>query len=218
MKTGYPRFFIPRIVRELSNKLLGWASRRQTTDSSHPKLTALISNPDQTSLIFPRKWMAKACQEYLTFAFQDTVILEFSFAGECKVVKDFSPTYLGLDQETLYMIAFEENLMPKAKSFWQHAGLGISTRCATFWLENAPFLRMQRKKSIPAILPLEEAEEANFTLRQRISDLVCTKSHQVGLEDVYLYPSGMSAIYHSAAAILGGKSTSHSDQKVAIFG
>lgn len=218
MRAGYPRFFIPLVVRDLSNKLLGWAARRHTSDPSNTKISSLISNPDQTSLLVPRKWMAKRCQDFLGDSQLGTIVLEFSLSGECQIVKDFHPTCFGLDQDTVYMIVFHEDLMPKAKSFWQHTGLGISTRCAAYWLENAPFLRMRRKNSVPTILPSEEAEEANFTLRQRISDLLCTDDDPIGLEDVYLYPSGMSAIYHAAAAIHGTQGSHGADHKVAIFG
>ncbi|KAJ5220268.1 pyridoxal phosphate-dependent transferase [Penicillium chermesinum] len=217
MRTGYPRFFIPLVVRELSNKLLEWATRRHAFDPLCPKAAALVSKPGQASLLFPKKWMAKTCQKFLSDSQDDIVVLEFRFSGECQIVQDFSLTYVGLEQDIIYANVFADNLLPRAKSFWQHAGLGISSRCACFWLENAPFLRHPTKKTMPMILPLEEAENASFTLRQRISDLLGTDSHPTGLEDVYLYPSGMSAIYHAAAAInkIQGSDAVH---KVAIFG
>lgn len=162
--------------------------------------------------------MATDCQEFFGLSGkQSSSILCFTFSGTRQVCMEDNPAVLDSNQ-TIYMVTFPEDFMPKAKSFWQHSGLGISTRFATFWLDNAPFLNDQKELSVTGRLPPEDADKAHYILRERISDLLSTKDSQVGAEDVYLYPTGMSAIYHTAAAInhISGKPAQ--DIRAAVFG
>lgn len=72
------------------------------------------------------------------------------------------------------LISFPESLADQAKEYWQHAGEGISSRCAEALLNNTP-------------LPDAAAEERK--IRGRIAE--CTGA---SIDDTYLFPSGMAAI------------------------
>ncbi|ERF72327.1 hypothetical protein EPUS_06083 [Endocarpon pusillum Z07020] len=120
----------------------------------------------------------------------------------------------------LYAVAYPEHLFPQAKSFWQHTGRGISSRYATYWLENAQFLQHSRLKSFstPCGLPIKEADSAKVILRKRIATLSSTDTVHVRLENVYLYPTGMSSVCNIADK-LQKLNTGRSDGcRVAVFG
>ncbi|RBR06306.1 uncharacterized protein FIESC28_11108 [Fusarium coffeatum] len=65
-------------------------------------------------------------------------------------------------------------------------------------------------------LPDEEASESKLEVQKRIADLFSTDTNRLDVDDVFLYPSGMSSISHTAEPIqhlnTNGKAT------VAIFG
>ena len=71
-------------------------------------------------------------------------------------------------------ILFPEECAANAKDYWQHAGEGISSRCAEALLNNAP---------------LPDASEAKRIILDRIAEFSGTAP-----ENVYLFCSGMAAI------------------------
>ncbi len=73
------------------------------------------------------------------------------------------------------LISYPAACADDAKDYWQHAGEGISSRCAEALLENTP---------------IPEASEA----RQQIIDRLAEFS-EVPAENIYLFPSGMAAIH-----------------------
>lgn len=122
--------------------------------------------------------------------------------------------------EEVYAVAYPANLFPHAKSFWQHAGRGISSRFATHWLENAHFLgpSLSRPISSQVQLPIEEANEAKLILRKRVAALSSTETVHVRPEDVYLYPTGMSSICDTAEVVQQLDIKRSAVRKVAVFG
>jgi cystathionine gamma-synthase len=122
--------------------------------------------------------------------------------------------------EEVYAVAYPAHLFPQAKSFWQHAGRGISSRFATHWFENAQFLgpSLSRPISSHVRLPIEESDDAKVVLRKRIAALSSTDTVHVRPEDVYLYPTGMSSICDTADVVQQLDLKRSALRKVAVFG
>ena len=132
----------------------------------------------------------------------------------------------------LYIIFFPENHFSLAKQFWQHTGLGISSRLAERCLSvldsqdqlqdpaHETYLReSEDQKSL-----LESGSLAKQVIKNPIADLLTrelplpypeggsaevgssistTRIREVSEDDVYLYPSGMAAIWSSHQLVLG---------------
>jgi cystathionine gamma-synthase len=224
MKTGYPRFFIPRIVDDLATQLLHRAPSvmRGEQDVGKDGSTSSVSH-DRLALLFPCYRYAEQCRDFL---------LRVGMAEPSQVqiysvgMTDPEPS-LGVmksdrvvKSEEVYAVAYAADLFPHAKSFWQHTGRGISSRFATHWFENAQSLGpgLSRPISSQIQLPIEEANEAKMILRKRVAALSSTDTVHVRPEDVYLYPTGMSSICNTADIVqqLGLKRSAVF--KVAVFG
>jgi len=80
----------------------------------------------------------------------------------------------GLADSPVTLISFPESLADHAKEYWQHAGEGISSRCAEDMLNNTP-------------RPDASAEELKII--KRIAEFTETTT-----DNVYLFCSGMAAI------------------------
>jgi cystathionine gamma-synthase len=72
------------------------------------------------------------------------------------------------------IISYPVDCADDAKDYWQHAGEGISSRCAEALLNNSP---------------APDATDAQQEITVRIAELT-----GAGEEDIYLFPSGMAAI------------------------
>jgi cystathionine gamma-synthase len=79
-----------------------------------------------------------------------------------------------LGDSPVTLISFPEALADHAKEYWQHAGEGISSRCAEALLNGTP---------------LPDASSAHAILLQRLAEF--TGASQ---DCIYLFPSGMAAI------------------------
>lgn len=80
----------------------------------------------------------------------------------------------GLGDSPVTLISFPEALADHAKEYWQHAGEGISSRCAEALLNGAP---------------LPNASDAYTTILQRLAEFTGAT-----VDCIYLFPSGMAAI------------------------
>lgn len=220
LKAGYPRFFVPLVVQELEKRLLEWTVSKQKCDTPHEEPTAKLSAPEQLALLFPNEDLAETCRRYLeTHKQGTTVVLHVTWDGRLQVLKDGPSISHRCGLQDLYAVVYPQELASEGKAFWQHTGYGISSRCATFWLENAPFFHGPlAKHGNIADLPLKEAEEASVILRRRIGGLLSSTANEVGMEAVYLYPTGMSAISHTAAALSSLRSDGQRRCRVAVFG
>ncbi|RDA84996.1 hypothetical protein CP532_3874 [Ophiocordyceps camponoti-leonardi (nom. inval.)] len=213
-QTGYPRFFVPHLVRDLGDKLVRWAKQPVAASAA---------------VLLPSSTMARSCERYLkkqkkkkkkkdkgSCQDQEDSIISFSVRfkdGFVQVLDEGFHSSGPLDH--VFVVLHPDSLSREAKAFWQHTGFGISSRFASFWLKNAPFLSekrmMMKKMSGPAeFLPVEEARHAALSLGQRIADL-----YAVGRDDVFLYHTGMSAIAHAALALRGDSEKAF---RVAVFG
>ncbi len=127
----------------------------------HPLVTAAcerfrIPSDDQVQLYTTRA-AAQRCAAYL-----------WTKAPEAEV------HLRGLSDSPVTLISFPESLAEHAKEYWQHAGEGISSRCAETLLNNTP---------------LPDASKAEQKIRERVAEFTGTTT-----DNVYLFCSGMAAI------------------------
>ena len=80
----------------------------------------------------------------------------------------------GLGDSPVTLISFPETLADHAKAYWQHAGEGISSRCAEVLLNGTP---------------LPNASDAQRNVVQRLAEFTGASA-----DCIYLFPSGMAAI------------------------
>lgn len=219
LKSGYPRFLIPHVVRELSEKLLEWAA----TEGSRvfdQKVVADLNIPKQLALLFSGEDLAISCRRNLRSHSKGTITaFRVTLDGTLEGVEDVPFTRRPCLYDDLFVVVYPESMAVEGKLFWQHAGFGISSRCATFWLENAPFLSESAvgNAKTPNI-PMDAADDAKNILRRRIGSLLSTPEIEVPMDGVYLYPTGMSAITHTATALHSLRSNDKGTCKVAVFG
>lgn len=213
LKTGYPRFFVSRKVQDLAKQLLG-----QIRKDTRQIVLSLFTSARYASM----------CKEYLQskdkFHPESIYLFHVDFAGNVstttaqKVEQTYRCRESQYRYENLYGVVYSESMAHEAKAFWQHTGYGISSRCAEYWLEQAPFLRQNEKNTTPASLPLMEANVAKIILRNRIADSLSRASSKITHHHVFLYQTGMTAISSVVAAV--GALQDHTPRrcKVVIFG
>jgi cystathionine gamma-synthase len=199
MTTGYPRLFVPLIVRKLASKIV-----HITLFGSHENLDTPFLREDEElldALLVPTRFMSIECQTYLkSHAPNDdflTVVLTMEGVRSADRYHEIS----GNGTAQIYAVIFRGSTSEgEAKAFWQHTGFGISSRCASYWLSNAPCLK---ESSQPADeLPQEHAVcEAQSEIRKRTAILLSSPAVTVAERDVWLFHTGMSAITHSAYAL-----------------
>ncbi|KAF5017567.1 hypothetical protein F66182_10490 [Fusarium sp. NRRL 66182] len=213
LKTGYPRFFIPLVVGQLSDRLLEWATSEASRHGIPSHSRSLLAEPGRSAMLFPASHQANMCQTYLERQEQGTtIVLRFDFNRGLHMVEDSSHV---CTLDDVYAVVYPQELATEAKAFWQHAGFGISSRRATHWLESAAFLN-EHSHLAATDFPASEAQDAKLAIRKRIADLLSTKTNSLAVDDVFLYPTGMSAISHAADTIRYLDPTAN--KTVAIFG
>ena len=164
--------------------------------------------------------MATACGRYLRFHGKGAIVIfQVSLDGRIQVLEDGPSIHSRCLHDNLYVVVYPEALAAEGKAFWQHTGFGISSRCATFWLENSPFLKQGSGKHTHSMrLHIKEADDASVVIRKRIGVLLASEGNKVPVEAVYLYPTGMSAISHTAVALRGLCRDRLGACRVAVFG
>ncbi|GKU17937.1 unnamed protein product [Fusarium langsethiae] len=213
LKTGYPRFFVPLVVGQLAEKLLQWSFSESTPDELPSELRALLAAPGRSAMLLPAGHHAKLCQKYLNAQNKGAVFaLQANFN---KGVYLTETLFKKCTHDEIYAVVYPPELAVEAKAFWQHTGFGVSSRQATHWLESAPFLNQDNKS--PTSNPQSEvAADAKAVVQKRIAHLFSTETNNLDADDVFLYPSGMSSISHTADAIKN--LITDKKRTVAIFG
>lgn len=118
----------------------------------------LFADEGEFCLAFTSKAMAEQCVAFIAD----------NNAGEGKVH--------AFGKGGVFVAILPETARGIAKAFWQHVGMGVSSRLAEALLEGRSIHR---------------AEQAKIALRQRLIQYI-----DVSVEDVYLFPSGAGAIFH----------------------
>ncbi|KAH9074310.1 PLP-dependent transferase [Lactarius deliciosus] len=212
MQSGYPRFFINLDIRKLSTLL-----------------EQKFGTPSESSLLFPSRKSAEACRAFL--AARDVL---------ARVVQ-----HCISDRLCIFLVLFPRDQVSTAKQFWQHTGLGISSRLATRCLSalasassptssTPPHLKPSAHRHYASSKPAREppaeplgtdqsvyleqrygrnldvaaAELAKAAMRRRIAGVLVRDGGEVEIEvaqsvrgvavtehDVFLFPTGMSAIW-----------------------
>eukprot|EP00123_Amoebidium_parasiticum_P010043 comp19855_c1_seq1/m.23968 comp19855_c1_seq1/g.23968 ORF comp19855_c1_seq1/g.23968 comp19855_c1_seq1/m.23968 type:complete len:551 (-) comp19855_c1_seq1:107-1759(-) len=113
------------------------------------------------------------------------------------------------------VVTFPQEAAPLAKSFWQHSGELVSSRMAQAALrlhremtaeeESLEFIEQHYGRH----LATQHAEGAKHLVRERIADL-----YNEDVDDVYVFPCGMSAIYNAHRILL----KAHPERKSVMFG
>jgi cystathionine gamma-synthase len=122
MQTGYPRFFIHLNIRKVSTLLIMTIGDGVTEDFSYlcsMQLSSILEQKFGThiekSLLFPSRKSAEACRTFLTARDVSARVVQHCISESLCV----------------FLVLFPEGELSIAKQFWQHTGLGISSRFAT---------------------------------------------------------------------------------------
>ncbi|WFD34831.1 cystathionine gamma-synthase [Malassezia cuniculi] len=125
LKTGYPRFFIHRSIQQLANVL-----------------KCKFGRPDEQAILFPSMQSASECRDFIReFSRRaggtcDPQVRIVRFCVLAQAAPDGSaPDCVQASNSSeapiqLHCVLFPGDLWPHAKAFWQHTGLGISSRLA----------------------------------------------------------------------------------------
>lgn len=208
MQTGYPRFFIHSLIETLARHICHKAQH----DSS------LI----QKAMLFPGKIHALQCERYLTHHATNNCAIGVSIRTVSLALRTpgaaLQTPGVQWEQAEFHAVLYPSHLYPLAKSFWQHTGFGISSRYAEFCLGRIDDLQIQtfptqfkpgwedsaevseKERACISARAIED-EEIKGTLRRRIAKLASGDKNTVEEKDVYLFPSGMSAISTIAQAL-----------------
>lgn len=197
MKSGYPRFKIHYKIVELCERVEKDYGR-----------------DNESAMLFPTRESARRCRNFINARHPDASV---------RVLQLSCPkTNPGALDVKVNVVFFQSDLFPVAKQYWQHTGEGISSRHAQYFLESLydeDQEKVQRDEASSTVttqpqetfveerfgryLPVNLANEAKPALKIRISQEVSKKTDvPVQVDDVYLYASGMTAIYSAYRVIL----------------
>jgi cystathionine gamma-synthase len=225
LKTGYPRFYIHPFIERLATLLLQLLIKSKSVASSVGEIYGEESRATAAAMLFPHASLGISCRDYLQRAESNPsnklaiFTFQVDFAGEVQNVHSGVAKSTSGAFQSLCVVVFPHDLSKEAKMFWQHTGFGVTSRHALYWLERAPCLR----EVVASIrqdgkLPLDDAKQAATKIKNRIAELLSSESSAVKTQDVFLYPSGMSAIAHSASALQELYKGSSDSIRVAVFG
>ena len=137
-------------------------------------------------LIFPCQSDALECSSFI----QTNAQLRLNKIPKVEI------TQRSLSLGSLSIVHFERAVEAIAKEFWQHTGTGISSRFAQYALNEISGNPASSKDSL---LLAAQGHEAKEILRRRIASFLTKQNVQS--TDVYLFPSGMAAIYQAQRLI-----------------
>ncbi|EJD47018.1 PLP-dependent transferase [Auricularia subglabra TFB-10046 SS5] len=168
VRAGYPRFVYHSSMKELCGRL----------DVHADQL-------GEHQLVFPGARVAAAFRDFC---------LEAEPAASLRVVQTELGTGPAETRILLQVVCFPESLSKRAKFFWTHAGFCVSSRMADYCL------------SLVSGSPRDIAADslAKEVLRERIADALKSDAgggnkaphlRAVAPNDVFLYPSGMAAVW-----------------------
>ncbi|KAK0658711.1 putative cystathionine gamma-synthase [Cercophora samala] len=219
MKTGYPRFFMPRVVDQLGRRLAGHVG----------------VGDEGTPMVFASKTWGEMFERYMG---EDVLA-----GGRVWGVNSDGQVTAEDDKEGLCLwlaVVVGEpkgTEVSKARMFWQHTGYGISSRRAVFWLERASFLKRglcregqeicngiqeQPSSSGGHNCDGRSVDQAKQDISNQIAGLLSDGDMILGKDDVLLYPGGMAAISELIATITDSRPPVRTEDskkpKVAVFG
>ncbi|KAK3902858.1 putative cystathionine gamma-synthase/beta-lyase [Staphylotrichum tortipilum] len=229
MTTGYPRFFVARVVDKLAMMLLEVKQFREgsnvrSTDGTGARLAMVLDTLRhgqmcRTTLL---KWCAAADPSSVPDIEVGIVSWDGKIAHAGRDICSKSALSAGsTGDEDIILVSYPAELASQAKAFWQHTGFGISSRRAIHWIEDAPFLSPSTppKRNLLPFDVSHRLDEAKATLRSRIAAGQSTPTLPVSPSDVFLFPTGMTALSEVASSILSLRNATHSNPyRAVIFG
>ena len=130
----------------------------------------------------------------------DIVIITFS--------TDTDPGNAALSWATFHAVIFPQELLDHATAFWRDTGDGMSTRHALYCMDLLPCLTSRSScpgyctpgaKETPfPLLSRKSLDESSLLVRARLANMAASDQPSqppVASSDVFLFPTGMSAIY-----------------------
>ncbi|KAE8350361.1 pyridoxal phosphate-dependent transferase [Aspergillus coremiiformis] len=213
LEWSYPRFYLNEPVRLLSDAVL---RRLQITD------TAVCC------MMFSSAAAARRCAAILR-------ILPSENPFTVEIVRFVMPLESNLGDSSIHWANFTAVLYPSdqlngAMAFWRDTGSGLSTRHAEFCLEELEYLdsdsanpkyrtpapQKRRRGETPQSLTWMRVAAANMQEVKSFLANLATPEHPaqppVSPDDIFLYPTGMNAIYSLSEALASPES------KVVIYG
>jgi cystathionine gamma-synthase len=167
LKAGYPRFLIPAAVIILSTRLRGIYYFQQQIRNT--KL-------DQTRwFLFATARHASLCRDYIDSGLQTKrrrdpieifVVLFDDNIRPLDATRDMQKLVHHDRNSPLFAVTVPGELRPKASSFLQHTGFGISSRRAVYWQANSLTLRPPGHKPVP----LQSLQSESFARLQGSQD------------------------------------------------
>ncbi|KAK0438333.1 pyridoxal phosphate-dependent transferase [Desarmillaria tabescens] len=188
LKTAYPRLKLHTYVKQLS----------KICSDIHGK-------EDEECLLFPSLKNAEYCQEY--------VLKHAMMQQRLRIVRFSLP---------LFAVLFPSSSFPQALPFWVYTGTGISTRLAEHCLSALPIELLDTSTLTMPLAPrswrnsefynvhrpLESGAEAKTVIRRLFSGIINEGPENIrgvpyiSPDDVYLYSTGMNAIWNVHLMVL----------------
>lgn len=162
---------------------------------SHQLREAAGLSDDQACFIFSRPEIAEACQ---TFATSST-------KGEARLARDDTTILAFASSVKLFAVFFPAEKLSKIKPFWVFTGMGISSRLAEACL-NHPTGPQVVQDGTAVELPISIAHaqiQGRIAALMQRAPLGPPRTQQVARDDVFLYPTGMAAIYGFHTSLCG---------------
>lgn len=177
MRSGYPRFKIHYKINELEDKLL-----------------AKYGKEGEKCMVFPTFGAAKRCREFVCNRSETE-------KSQLRIVRLSTRNNAQNISAHIAVLFFPADLFSFAKQYWQHTGEGVSSRRAQYFLEqNEGLLDSENvyvEERFGRNLDLSRADDAKLSLRKRLAMQISNHSTKVTENDVYLFPTGMAAIFNA---------------------
>ncbi|KAJ7758501.1 pyridoxal phosphate-dependent transferase [Mycena maculata] len=185
MISGYPRFFIHLSIRKLQRLC-----------------EQKFGGKNESCMLFPSQIIADQCRSFMQDRSEKSGspvtarLIHFSICPEDKlnqgpcVKEDIAP--LSSAPASLHIVLFPEEAFPIAKEFWQHTGMGISSRLAEHCLSLLPAdsafvpngLQNTPRKALNKHYSAKKSPPSPTDIRSpRVEDL--SLDHSVYLEERY---------------------------------
>lgn len=212
MSLSKSRFFIHRSITMLADAI-----------------NLKYGNSGDTAMLFPSRKAAEMCKDFLHAEEPQVSSDLFRIVELVHSHVSHQPNFDLSRWLNLYAVVFPAAKFKTAKVFWQHTGLGISSRRAEFhrrFFDSRTLVESNRDKldaehgiarseankhsdlaktqpvteeQLRKDLMLDQSRNAKLVIRERIAQSVSSGRELpsgVDVSDVYLYATGMSAIFN----------------------
>jgi cystathionine gamma-synthase len=187
------------------------------------------SEKDQEALIFPTREIAKRCEDYVLDYCKSKHQPYFNMISTEKILMEFEISWslTGHDaslqiislissetsqhqekRTSIHAVLFATSTAPHAMKFWMHTGEGISSRRAEYCLSIFDSYRILDNAGWSDAIAFSgtkletEGTVDKNEIRKNVSALISTSETTVAASNVFLYATGMKAIYDTYRALL----------------